>query len=381
MDERDVERVLREGLEAKADRADVTVPVVARARAEVGRRRRTRWSVGGAAAAVVLVVGGVAVATSGGDTPTEPPLSDPTSADAQPEEVSPWRTEYWQGVALAVPKEWGYGGAPSGSVPNAVACWPAAMVLPDGSRPAGREEDPELGWVGRPISLTDVCAGYPWIENSPQEEPTAPYAWLGAAVEPGIVEYANGYVEETIEVDGVTVTVATDDADLREEILGSARPGHMCESTLPDLPGARAGVAADRHGGLILAEVCAYRRDEPDGDYHLSYAADVAAVDAEAAFAAAERAPAAPPIDCAGDRFEFVVLHATYHDAFPNDVLDRTAVFDMFCGGSVNLGRGGFRALTADAVEPWANNGIPAVVTGPTGGKGAMIDSFIGMQG
>ena len=37
--------------------------------------------------------------------------------------------------------------------------------------------------------------------------------------------------------------------------------------------------------------------------------------------------------------------------------------------------------MVAAGVEPWANNGIPAVVYGPTGGKGAMIDSFIGQLG
>jgi hypothetical protein len=37
--------------------------------------------------------------------------------------------------------------------------------------------------------------------------------------------------------------------------------------------------------------------------------------------------------------------------------------------------------LTPELVEPWAVGGIPAVLYGPTGGKGAMIDSFIGPRG
>ena len=37
--------------------------------------------------------------------------------------------------------------------------------------------------------------------------------------------------------------------------------------------------------------------------------------------------------------------------------------------------------LTPEMVRPWAVDGIPATVGGPTGGKGAMIDSFIGPQG
>ena len=69
MDEREVEQVLRDGLEARARDADVTAPVVARARAEVAQRRRNRvGAVSAAAAAVVLVVGGIAVATRGAAT-------------------------------------------------------------------------------------------------------------------------------------------------------------------------------------------------------------------------------------------------------------------------------------------------------------------------
>lgn len=37
--------------------------------------------------------------------------------------------------------------------------------------------------------------------------------------------------------------------------------------------------------------------------------------------------------------------------------------------------------LAPQLVEPWAVGGIPTVLYGPTGGKGAMIDSFIGPLG
>ncbi|KAA1428878.1 hypothetical protein [Nocardioides antri] len=373
MDEREVERVFRDGLQARAEDADVAVPVVARALAEVRHRRHRRWAVSAAAAAaVVLVVGGVEVLTNRSDDPASPPVVDdgPWTEVRPPTEDDKWRTEYWQGVAVDVPVEWGYGGAPTD---GRTACYPEAMVGPDGSRLEGAIEQ---GWVGRPIAVTDVCALVPdaW-------EPTAPFAWLGADVEPGTYEYADGYVQETIEVAGTTVTVGTDDADLREEILASARPGHLCEPTLAKIPRASAGASIERRGGLILAQVCAYRREGPGG-FDLSYATELSPAAVETAFAAAERAPAPPPVDCAGQRSEFVVLHATYNDEFPNDVLDRTAVYDMFCGGTVDLGPGpGLRALTPAAVEPLARNGIPSVVYGPSGGKGAMIDSFIGPLG
>jgi hypothetical protein len=37
--------------------------------------------------------------------------------------------------------------------------------------------------------------------------------------------------------------------------------------------------------------------------------------------------------------------------------------------------------LTPELVRPWAVQGITAVLYGPTGGKGAILDSFIGPQG
>lgn len=382
MDEREVEQVLRDGLEARARDADVTAPVVARARAEVAQRRRNRVRVSAAAAAVVLVVGGIAVATSGGDDSADPaaPVSTPTPTGPRPADLRAWRTEYWQGVAVDVPPDWGYGGAPVESGGDVRACYPEAMVSVDGDPLQGAGD---RGWVGRPIAVTDVCAVYPWIEHSPQEEPAAPYVWLGAAVEPGVVEYANGYVQETVAAEGTTVTVATDDPDLREQILGSVGAGQLCAAELAAIPDPRTGAASDRRGGLIRAEICAYRRATGSGSgYHLSYAAELDPALAEVAFAAAEQAP---PLRRAcqesGGPSELVLLHATYNDEFPNDVLDRTGVYRTDCDGSIRLDAGPPRELTPEAVAPWAGNGIAAVVYGPTGGKGAMIDSFIGPLG
>ena len=43
----------------------------------------------------------------------------------------------------------------------------------------------------------------------------------------------------------------------------------------------------------------------------------------------------------------------------------------------------GFRLveLTPALLKPWAVGGVPAVLYGPTGGKGGMVDSFIGPLG
>jgi hypothetical protein len=382
MEEQEIEQVLRDDLERHAAAADVTPPVADRARADVARRRRTRWGAVGAAAAVVLVVGGVAVATRGGsdDARTPPTVNEPSTTDGAPGSHD-WRTEYWGGVAVDVPAEWGYGGAPiayeGGGVSDVSACYPEAMVAADGRR---LRQSGDRGWVGRPIAVTDVCAGYPWIENSPQEEPAAPYVWLGAAVEPGVVEYGNGVVEETIEVDGVTVTAGTADASLRARILASARTGDLCAATAPTIPGGQTAMTREGRGELLSAKVCAYHREGSGGDYLLSYASVIDNADAEAAFAAAEDSLHLTSICDAADGFEFIVLRATYDDLGGGNI-QRSAVYDMGCQGSIKLGSGDIRDLTPEAVAPWADNGIPAVVYGPTGGKGAMIDSFIGPQG
>lgn len=378
MDEQELEATLRGGLASRAEGADVTAPVVARVRHDVSRRRRTRWGMGAAAASVVLVAGGVAAVTAGGDSGGEQPrVSDPTAGDVAPGDVTEWRTEYWADVAVDVPADWGYGGAPMRSRPTPVACYPAASVGPDGTPTTAREEQ-SLGWVGRPIGLTDVCAGYPWIEHSPQEEPAAPYVWLGAAVEPGIVEYDNGYMEETVLVNGSTVTVASDDAQLREEILATARGGETCMANLLRVPEGRWATTVEGRGELLEAQVCAYTLGS-FGEFVLSYAAALSPADAATALSAAESAPAAT-FACEYEPFEFVVLRAVYDDPFGQADLDRTVVYEMGCGGTVDLGSRTLYQMTPDVLEPWAGGGIRAIVHGPSSAPW-VYDYFIGMQG
>lgn len=351
MDEREIEQVLRTGLERHAAEADVTAPVAARVRTEVGRRRRTRWGSVAAAAAVVLVAGGVAVATQGGprDSKEPPVVSDPTADDAPPVDGDR-RTEYWQGIAVDVPADWGYGGAPAESGGEVVACFPEAYVGPDGShlsRPG------ERGWVGRPITMTDVCARYPWIENSPQEEPTQPYVWLGAAVEPGVVEYANGYVQETVEVDGVPVTVASDDAGLREEILGSARPSDLCPAQLESIP--EPGYDEDGDGDGRELTACAYRRGA--SSFNLVYGEQVRT---DTPYDDIVDTSPVLTYNCAEDRDEEFVVLTTDRGSY---VVDFTCPLLLSPDGRSH-------GVDADTVDPWARSGIRAALAyfiGPQG--------------
>lgn len=373
MDDRDLESRVRAALERQAGSADVTAPVVERARREVAARRRTRWSAAAAAAAVVLVVGGIAVATSGEDrTADRPEVVDRSSEPPAPS--GRWRTEYWADVAVDVPAEWGYGGAP---YDGGTACYPEAMVGPDGRR---LDDAGSLGHVGRPIAVTDVCALVPtaW-------EPGAPYVWLGADLATGTHEYDNGYVQETVEVNGSTVTVGTDDPTLRQRILDSARGGEMCLSELETGGDIRHDVAEGAGAEPVALRVCAYRSDEAGRTASLTYAAELGAT----ALAAYEEALAAgeeprdqcPTLDYVES--EWVVLELVDRDGAPvrQDVVHLFGSCAGIAVGTDRLLQLETTRLTPEMVEPWAVGGVPAVVHGPTGGKGAMIDSFIGQQG
>lgn len=344
MDDHEVEQILRTGLERRSAEADVTAPVVDRVRAAVAGRRRTRWSVGVAAAAVLVVVGGVAVATRGGDAEQQPVVDQGTTTDAGPDRVDEWRTEYWGPVAVDVPADWGYGSAPGAADPM--------LVCAPGNAP---------GYVGRPIAITDVCV---YLRSGWQ--PTDPYVWLGAAAEPGTYEWDNGYVQETVEVAGTTVTVGTDDPALRERILGTVRPGDLCEPLLDAPPSGRIELTREGMGTPRPGMLCAYRQ-EKTGGFRLSYGAAVKgetiAVSAEAAL----RATTFPQRGCVSQ--EFVVVSGAFDDPFGGGPASQRHVL-VFMPGCDYVDIGTYRRLTEAAVEPWANDGVRAV-----------LSYFIGPQG
>lgn len=354
MEEQDLRAMVRAGLEQYAAEADVTVPVAERARQEVRRRRRARWSVAAVAAAVVLVVGGVAVATRGGGDTDRAPVADGTSAvETAPLDTTGWRTEYWGPVAVDVPPDWGYGGAPL-PYNDLTVCAP-------GSPP---------GYVGRPILQTDVCT---YLESGWQ--PDAPYVWLGAEIEPGEKEWGNGYVQETIELGGTTVTVGSDDAALRAAVLASAREERICRPRLDRLPEGRRDSTFEGTGSFREGTLCAYR-DIGDG-LRLAYAAPLDEATIEATWAALDDAPASErDVDC--DPSEVAVVSAVYNDPYSSDRnlwLHWDAVYRTSCGlvdaGARFLEEGAKVVDLTDAlVEPWADPGVRTT-----------LGYFIGPQG
>ena len=219
---------------------------------------------GASAAAVLAVVATTAVLAGGGDSARDPgPGPADRSTPSTP--TSPWRTEHWRDLRVEVPADWGYGGAPMPSEGGAVACYPEAMLSPDGEPLEGASAS-TLGWVGRPLPLTDVCAAVP--DGRPAV--AAPYVWLGADVEPGTVDLGGGYVQTTVEVNGSLLTVATDDPALAERILDSAGGGETCLSdTEPSAELIRVDADAGPPTALTL---CAYRQPGSTGVADLVYA-------------------------------------------------------------------------------------------------------------
>lgn len=323
---------------------------------------RSRTVVVLAAAAAAVAVGLVAVLAPGAPAPSPQPTPPRAGGAALP---SDWRTEHWHDVAVDVPADWWYGGGPLAQGGETLACAPEPIVSPEGDRREGRG-DHAPGWVGRPLYLTDMCRT---VEDRP---PTRPYLWFDAPVDTGTVELGGGWTQQTVDVNGSRITVATDDDALRQRILGSATGGETCFADLDRLAGPDPRVPS---AGGDEPTVCAYRQE---GDrVRLTYADTMRAGEAaafERAFAAAAEAhrPVGRTCDVGADDFEWVVLD-----------IGGTTYLTRFRGLGCPVVTDGTRTaeLTPDLVEPWATGGIPAVVVGPTGGKGAMVDAFIGPMG
>lgn len=236
---------VRDELARRAEAADVSAAV--RERVLGGVRPRRRWArpVLGASLAVAATVAGIALltrdVTSRSVVDPDPAESSPT----QPVERDEWRTEYWRDVQVEVPADWWYGGgALDLAQREVIGCGAEPLVDPEGRRtPALDPDSPAPGYVGRPIAQTDVCEG-----DLDEMTPQVPYLWFDAPLDIGSVELGDGWVRETVEVNGSRISVAARDAALRDRILSSATGGDLPgQPRRPRRPVHRA--RTDRHAG------------------------------------------------------------------------------------------------------------------------------------
>lgn len=324
-DDAEVERRVRASLDTHAGEMDTSVPVAARARA-AARRHRGRWVAAGAAVAVAAIAV-TAVVIDRADPPSSeaPPVATPSPAPS----VMPdgWRTEYWHDVSVQVPADWGWGAGPREK--SMARC--------------GELVDPATPYVGRPIMLSDVCV----IEKPPS--PAAPYVWFDAPVEPGTVDLPNGYEQETVEVDGTTVTVGSDDQALRARILASVARQDLCPTTV-DASG------LDLGSGIVEGrdepesyELCAY--SNVGDEYELVYGRELAPATFGRFDRALDRAP--ERVRICETTTDLVVL-----TAMSSDVAAQSWVADLAC--KTVASSGGMRKLTTGVERSWPDAGVRA---------------------
>jgi hypothetical protein len=354
MQERELEQAFREGLATLGEEAGTTAPtvrqVVDRARDGAGRRhRRSGWAVGVAAAAVVAVVAGVVVVRGGGQGGPEPSPATSSRAIEAPEVPAGYRLELWHGVGLYVPALWAWGASPiSTARGDVVQCDSGEVVLADGSR----RNDPSQPYVGRPFMLSKACDPT-WATVRPK----APYVWLDPAkVGPGTVDLGAGWVRETVEVDDVTVSVATDDPALRRAILGSVhRVSGECDPTLWNPPTADGSTDPDFVPTSMV--VCAYGQSSTKLDYALLYEQELTMGPAKALVAAVDSAPDLGSKSCFGaSGGDWALLRLRGQGGEFRDY-----AVDMNCP-SITDPSGTQHQLTGEVVRSWAVGGVNAVL-------------------
>ncbi|HET7735141.1 MAG TPA: hypothetical protein VFK52_04165 [Nocardioidaceae bacterium] len=358
MDE--LEQLFRESFARHADEVDVSIAVPV--------KKGPSWIIPilAAAAAVTVVASGVMML---GD-------EDPESGEPQPAVVVPadWRVEQWRGVQVSVPRDWGWGGAPiddlitsgRGTPGSLLDCGTAAFVDASGDKLLNGNK--ELPYVGRPLYMTDMCMSY---EPDQPPKPTAPYVWLGAPIDEGTIDLGDGWTQETTKVAGESVTVATNDEALRRQILASAEPNDDTRcATSTD------GVWPQSEGRLgsepTRMDVCAYvQEQEVNSSRQLVYSTTI---DAEATREFLDAVAATPDHQCIDSyNTEWVALRV-------HGEAGETQVFMVSLRDCIGIDDGKkLRDLTPDNVRPWAVDGIPAYLTGPSGPR--LSPYFRGMLG
>jgi hypothetical protein len=307
-------------------------------------------------AAVLSGCGGVAPpprATSQTDAPApEPDASASAAATVSDPAPAGWRTEFWHDLQVEVPEDWWYGGSALrlDHYDGDLVCGWGAMVTPEGEWAGQRQTTVTVqpGYVGRPIVVDDTCGTVDQSSSIPVE----PYLWFDSPFPVGTRHLAEGWVEQTWEVEGEILTVATTDAATRRRVVESTRGGETCLANRGDLADP---LTVPQPPEDDAAVVCAYRRER--GEAWLTYAAPLApqpAAELVARFEAAPdwQVPAGRTCDLGGDD-EWVVLQ----------VDGRAYVVRPQFHGCPHVQHGERTVrLAPELVEPWFTGGLPAVV-------------------
>ncbi len=318
---------------------------------------------------LLVAVPVVLVLTQGDDSaPPSGSASDPVSADPtspEPTPVDEWRAEAWRGVQVRVPADWAVGGSPQSDGGSAGMIQCGGVVDEDLNPVEG------VPYVGRPVSMTDMCLG---LDQDDLPEPTASYVWLDSPLEAGEETWDNGFTSETVEVGGQHVSVATDDAVLRAEILASVEEvetdAYGCPQSGRDVP--PSGGAEGRPDRLAI---CVYDSVGLGGG--LDWSGEVGAAAAgEFVDSVAGRAD---PVDCRQHLNEqWGVLYVEAGGATTAYALD------LRCGlirPPRTAGDHPVVHLRPENIEPWWLPGVRAYVQAPPGRHPELEPYFRGLPG
>ena len=339
----------------------------------LGRGARSWW--GAALASAIVVAVGLTLQAVADDPDPRPGADAPRGAGSSVTAPAGWRVESYGGIQVRVPAGWGWGGAwfhaswDDGSVTD---CGAAPFVVP--GDPSYESVPQDTPYVGRPVLMTDVCMG---VDGAPARAPQADSVWIGAAVPAGSVDLGGGYVRETIRVtrptpygDG-TVSVTTDDPELRRQILATAEAvdvdDHGCATGArwSDFP------AGDlREGKPASLSVCLY--DSQGSETTLLWSDRRAATEAVEYADQVEGSSALydPDRFCTeepeGQWMAIGVDHADGTTAWTAVVMDCSQILWHY------RAQGDPHALAASplgerTVAPWAVPAVRAYVVGPTG--------------
>ncbi len=391
----DLEAIMRAGLQGKAEEVENHGGYAARARAGARTRRRTRIGLVAAATAAVIVAGvvatdlvddpGVEKAPVAGPTNTGQNSTDPTS---DPQVPANWRVESYRGVQLRVPPDWGWGGAPRRDYDGngVIFCGQGAHAYPGADGETRFDEQSARPYVGRAdYTLSDLCTSYKgadsgayWPDESgdwPVDGPSYPWVWFGASVDVGAVELSNEFVQRTVEVAGVRVTVGDDDADELALILASLEPvavdANGCDTAtrpISQLP--PAGIVGFPEafridfGEVESASVCAYRREDSGPDVFLGYSTTISAAAARDIVDTLEQGPFGHDRCAVPDGTIADLVQLRFH----SETADVDVQVRLGCVGYFT--EQGIVEVTRANAMPWIVDAIGLYVSDGSAGKG-----------
>jgi hypothetical protein len=157
-----------------------------------------------------------------------------------------WRTEVWRDVQLEVPDAWRLGYAPMAEGDGALLCG------------IGAHERTRAPYVGRPGYGSDMCQGVELDDLAM----TGEGLWFGSPLPDGDVLAKNGLHQTTVAVDDTTVTVATFDEEVREQVLASfeqvrGEDRHGC----PAAPEVQRSWPDEGYGDPVSLSLCVYEQE------------------------------------------------------------------------------------------------------------------------